>query len=87
MKRRKKTKPMTAKTRGEGVFKGKRVVLVDSESASASEVLARVVQLEMRGVVIGDRTYGKGYEKPCLPSSDGVGYSDYIRSKYYLMPT
>ncbi len=59
LKQRKESKPMIAKTRGESGFKGKLVVLVDSTSASASELLARVVQLEKRGVVMGDRTAGK----------------------------
>jgi carboxyl-terminal processing protease len=58
LKRRKEMKPMIAKTRGDAVFKGKLIVLTDSRSASASEVFARVMQLEKRGVVIGDRSAG-----------------------------
>jgi carboxyl-terminal processing protease len=57
-KSRKETKPIMAKSRGEKAFTGKLTILVDSRSASASEVLARTVQLEKRGTVIGDRTAG-----------------------------
>ena len=58
MKSRKETKPVIAKTRGEKAYKGKLTILVDSQSASASEVLARTVQLEKRGTIIGDQTAG-----------------------------
>ena len=58
LKRRKELKPLVAKTRGDKAFKGPVVVLVDSETKSAGEVVARVVQLEKRGTVIGDRTPG-----------------------------
>ena len=58
VKGRKEMKPQIAKTRGDNIFKGQLVVLVDSESGSASELFARVMQLEKRGTVIGDRSAG-----------------------------
>jgi C-terminal processing protease CtpA/Prc len=59
IKRRKETKPLIAKTRGGAGFKGQLVILVDSDSASASEVFARVMQLEKRATILGDHTSGK----------------------------
>lgn len=56
--RRKETKPMLAKKRGEKPFTGQLVVLVDSGSGSSSEIFARVIQLEKRGTVVGDQTAG-----------------------------
>jgi C-terminal processing protease CtpA/Prc len=58
IKRRKETKPLIAKSRGEAAFAGKLIVLIDSQSASSSELFARVVQLEKRGTVIGDVSAG-----------------------------
>ena len=57
LKYRSKTETLRAKPEEDG-FKGKVILLVDSESASASEMLARLVQITGRGKVVGDRTAG-----------------------------
>jgi C-terminal processing protease CtpA/Prc len=54
-------KPMLAKPSHHN-FEGKVIVLIDSKSASAAELLARVVQLEKRGLVMGDVSSGSVME-------------------------
>jgi C-terminal processing protease CtpA/Prc len=58
LKGRKEMKPQLAKTRGKDIFNGKLIVLIDSNSGSAAEIFARLVQLEKRGLVIGDQSAG-----------------------------
>lgn len=55
---RKGQSSLVAKTRGADNFKGQLIVLVDAASGSCAELFARVVQLEKRGIVIGDRSAG-----------------------------
>jgi C-terminal processing protease CtpA/Prc len=61
VKTRKETKQMMSKKVG-GNFDGKLIVLIDSDSASAAELFARVMQLQKRATVIGDRSSGSVME-------------------------
>lgn len=72
IKRRKETKPLTAKTRGTSAFTGKLIVLIDSRSGSASELFARVVQLEKRGIVIGDVSAGAVMRSKSYDHESGI---------------
>jgi carboxyl-terminal processing protease len=69
---RKDTKPEMVKASKLGVYNGKIIVLIDSNSASAAELFARVIQLEHRGVVVGDQSAGAVMEARQYSESEGV---------------
>ena len=73
----------TYKTPSDPVFPEMKIaVMVNRGSASASEILAGAVQDLDRGIVIGERTFGKGLVQSIRP----VGYGGNIKvtmAKYY----
>ncbi|MGH9643314.1 MAG: S41 family peptidase, partial [Terriglobales bacterium] len=61
------TKSVTVSGRHQNAFTGRMVVLVDSASASASELFARILQLKKRAFIMGDRSAGMVMEARTYP--------------------
>ena len=60
-------------------------VLVDPQSASASEIVAGTLQDLDRGVIIGQRTFGKGMVQEQFQLKDGSGLR--LTIAYYNLPS
>jgi carboxyl-terminal processing protease len=59
------------------------VVLVDENSASASEIFAAAIQDNGRGVVVGRKTYGKGTVQTHFPLNTASGVLKLTTAKFY----
>lgn len=70
---RKGEKVLLAKSQGRASFTGQLIVLVDSRTSSAAEILARTVQIEHRGMVLGDQSAGSVMGAMFYPLKEGVG--------------
>lgn len=58
------------------------VILVNKGSASGSEILAGCIQDWKRGIILGERTFGKASVQSLMPLSDGSGLR-LTTAKYY----
>jgi carboxyl-terminal processing protease len=66
-----------------GIFEtGKLVILIDEQSASASEILAGAIQDNDRGTIVGRRSFGKGLVQEQLNMPDGSAFRMTI-ARYY----
>jgi carboxyl-terminal processing protease len=89
LRNRKGKKPLLAKTSGKDAYAGVIVALVDTGSASAAEVFARVLQMEQRGRVLGEPTSGSvmqaEYRPYTLGAAEQIYYGAFITTDDLVM--
>jgi carboxyl-terminal processing protease len=59
------------------------VVLIDRNSASASEILAAAIQENGRGLIVGERSYGKGTVQTLFPLQSASAGLRLTTAKFY----
>jgi len=65
------------------LFKKPMVILINNESASASEFIAAALRDHNRAIIVGSRTYGKGTIQQILPLEDEIGFIKITIEKMY----
>jgi len=75
----------TFNAQGNGDTKTPIVVLVDSGTASAAEILAAALQERNRAIIVGSKTFGKGTVQNITTLSDGSAIE--LTAGYYLTPS
>lgn len=82
---RDKTKERIAKSQKEKAFKGELIVLIDSNSASASEVFSRVIQIEKRGKIVGDVSAGAVMTSNFITMANSRGVPGYETLSFFAV--
>ena len=78
------SRPVTRTAKKAGTFSGfPIVVLTNRYSASASEILAAALQDHKRGIVVGERTWGKGSVQNTLDIEEGKSKLKLTTASYY----
>lgn len=63
------------------------IVLVSKHSASASEIVAGAIQDHDRGLIVGERTFGKGLVQTIMPLRNARGYALALTTARYFTPS
>lgn len=66
-----------------GTWRVPLVVLIDGDSASASEIFAGAIRDHQRGTIVGDRSYGKGSVQGIFPLRTVKGGVRLTTAKFY----
>ena len=70
---------------GNAGFRVPIVVLVNGFSASASEIVSGAIQDHDRGLILGERTFGKGLVQTVMALSEGTGLA--LTTAHYYTPS